>query len=144
MLMDKYNLYSDAQAVTSAVASTNVIDHGAARDIGNGEPLYVVVVVDVTMTDTNSNSTLIVTLETDDNEGFNSAATGQTLVTIPAVTAAGTKYVIPIAPGALNERYSRIKYTPGAGGDLSAGSFTAAIVHGHDVGGIYPDAVTIS
>lgn len=124
MYVDAQNLYSDAQAITSAAASTNLIDHQAIRDLGTGQDIYVVVLVDVAMTDGSSDSTLAVTIETDDNADFSSATTAQTIGTFPAVSAAGYVLVAKLQPGQINERYSRLKYTP-ANGDLSAGSFTA-------------------
>ena len=51
MYVDAQLLFSDAQAVTAAAASTNSIDLGAVRDIGTGEELYVVCVCDVAMKD---------------------------------------------------------------------------------------------
>ena len=47
MFLDGQNLYSDAQALTATAASTNLIDHGSDRDLGIGEPLVAVIVVDV-------------------------------------------------------------------------------------------------
>ena len=143
MIMDAHNLYSDAQAVTAAAASTNLIDHGAARDIGTGEDLYVVLVVDVALTDSGSDSTVAVTLQTDDNASFSSATTGQTLFTVAATAAAGTRYYAKVAPGALNERYSRLYYTP-ANGNLTTGSFTAGVVNSIEKINIFADNITIS
>lgn len=129
MILDAELEFSDAQAVTAAAASTNIIDLGVARDIGVGEELYIRVGVETTMTDTGSDSTLAVTLETDDNAAFASAATVATLVTIPAVSVAGTEYYIrvPIGTTVAVERYIRLLYTP-ANGNLSAGAFDAHIV----------------
>lgn len=143
MVLDAYNLYSDAQAVTANAASTNLIDHGAVRDLGTGEDLYIVCLVDVAMTDSSSNSTCTVTLETDDNSSFSSATTGQTLFVFSAVSAAGTVKIARIQPDALNERYSRLYYTM-AGGDLSAGSFTAFITHDVQKYVSYADNIVIS
>lgn len=124
MYVDKENLYSDAQAVTSDVASTNLIDHKAVRDLGTGQDVYVVVLIDVTMDDSGDDSTCTVTIETDDSDAFGSATTAQTIGTFAAVSAAGSVLVAKLQPGAINERYSRLKYTM-ANGDLSAGTFTA-------------------
>lgn len=144
MLFDAQNKYSDAQAVTAAAASTNIIDHGIARNMGVGENLYLVVICDVAMTDASSNSTLAVTLETDNDVAFGSATTAaQTIGTFAALSAIGTRLVARLAPSALNERYSRLYYTP-ANGDLSTGSFTAFLVKDIDAYTAYPDAVTIS
>ena len=51
MHLDAQNMFSDAQAVTTTAISTNVIDLGpttdnTTRDVGTGEPLYLVITVD--------------------------------------------------------------------------------------------------
>lgn len=129
MILDKQLEFSSEQAVTASAASTNVIDLGVARDIGVGEELYIRIGVTETMDDSGDDSTLTVSLQTDDNEAFNSASTVATLVVIPAVTAAGTEYFIKVPIATLNafERYIRLYYTT-TGGDLSAGKFDANIV----------------
>ena len=143
MLFDAQNKYSDAQAVTADAASTNIIDHGAVRNLGVGENLYVVVSVDVAMTDASSNSTCTVTLETDDNASFSSATTAQTIGTFAALAAIGTRLVARLQPDKVNERYTRLKYTM-ANGDLSTGSFTAFLTKEIDAYTAYADAITIS
>lgn len=126
MIMDAQLLFSDAQAITAAAASTNYIDVGTPRNIGVGERLFVVVTVDVAFTDASSNSTLTVALEGDSTTTFTPDAT-QTLFTIPALAAAGAMYIAPIAPDfAANYRYMQLKYTPN-NGDLTTGSLTAFI-----------------
>lgn len=159
MFMDADLLFSDAQAVTAAAASTNYYDTGplgyvgstssttppsnTGRNLGVSSELYFSISVDTTMTDSGSNSTLTVDLQTDDNTSFSSAATVATLVTIPAVSAAGTKYFVkvPIATTAPYERYIRIYYTPN-NGDLSAGAFTVALVKNIDNYASYQSAVS--
>ena len=129
MILDAELEFSSAQAVTAAAASTNYYDMGAVCGIGVGEEIYIRVGVVTTMDDSGDDSTLAVTLETDDNTSFSSAATVATLVTIPAVTVAGTEYYIkvPIGTTVPYERYIRLYYTP-ANGNLSAGAFDAHIV----------------
>ena len=143
MYIDAHNLFSDAQAITADAASTNLIDLGAIRNIGVGQPLYVVIVCDVAMTDASSNSTCTVTVETDDNASFSSATTAQTIGTFAALSAAGTRKVALIQPDAVNERYMRLKYTM-ANGDLSTGSFTAFLTQNIDAYTSYADGITIS
>lgn len=143
MILDAQNLFSDAQAITAAAASTNYIDLGAARNIGVGEPLFVVVTVDVAFTDASSDSTLTVALEGDSSTTFTPDGS-QTLFTIPALAAAGAKYTARISPDfASNYRYMQLKYTPN-NGNLTTGSVTAALVHGVDAVSHYADAITIS
>lgn len=143
MIMDAQLLFSDAQAVTAAAASTNYVDLKAARDIGNGKDLYLVSVVDVAMTDGSSNSTLTVDLQTDDNSSFSSAATGCTAFSFPALSAIGTTLIRRLGPGDCNEQYMRVYYTP-VNGDLSTGSFTTFITTEPYKYASYPDNVTIS
>jgi hypothetical protein len=143
MIIDAQNLFSDAQAVTAAAASTNYIDLGAVRNIGVGENLYVAVTVDVALSDSGSDSTVTVALEGDSTTTFTPDAS-QTLFIIPALAAAGQKYYARISPElASNYRYLQLKYTPN-NGNLTTGSFTAAIVHGIDAFQAYADGITIS
>lgn len=127
MYVDGQLLFSDAQAVTAAAASTNTIDLGVARDIGTGQDLYVVVVCDVAMTDASSDSTLDVILYGDSTTSF--TPDGQrTLFQFPAVSAAGTVRIAKLDPGdpALQYRYIQLYYSPN-NGNLTTGSFTAFI-----------------
>jgi hypothetical protein len=143
MILDAQNLFSDAQAVTAAAASTNYIDFGAARNIGVGEELYVGVIVDVAMTDGSSDSTLTVALEGDTTTTFTPDGS-QTLFVIPALAAAGQKYFAKISPDfASNYRYMQLKYTPN-NGNLTTGTFTAFLVKNIDAVTSYPDNITIS
>jgi hypothetical protein len=142
MYVDALLLFSDAQAITASAESTSYIDLGAARDIGVGKPLYVVIIVDVAMTDVSSDSTVTVSLYGDSETTFTPDGS-QTLVVIPALTAAGTKYVIPIAPGLTNYRYLELYYAV-ANGNLTTGSFTAFITDTPQLDAVYPDGITIS
>lgn len=144
MIIDSLNLFSDAQAITAAAGSTNTIDLSAVRDIGTGTPLHVVIAVDVAFTDGSSDSTLTVALEGDSTTSFTPDAT-QDLVTIPALAAAGNKYIVTLSPGSapLQYRYIRLKYTPN-NGDLTTGSVTAFIAMDVDKYTSYADNITIS
>lgn len=144
MYVDSQLLFSDAQAVTAAAASTNSIDLGAVRDIGTGESLYVVCSVDVAMTDGSSDSTLVVSLEGDSTTTFTPDGT-DTLFTFPALSAAGTVKYARLDPGmaALAFRYIQLRYTP-ANGSLTTGSFTSFITSNIDKYTSYADAITIS
>lgn len=143
MYVDAQNQYSNAQAVTASAASTNLIDHGQARDLGTGEDIYLVVLCVVAMTDASSDSTVAVTLETDDNSGFSSATTGMTIGTFAATSAAGTGFYVKLQPGTVDERYSRVYYTV-ANGNLTTGSFDAFLTNNIDQYTAYADNVTIS
>jgi len=112
MYLDAQDLFSDAQALTGNVVSTNIIDFGQDRNIGIGEPLVVVVGIDVAAGGTTP--TLQVTIQADDNSGFASpgtVATGPTWAA--AVLTAGAQFVIPVPPDLLTERFMRLSYTVG-------------------------------
>lgn len=143
MITDALLLFSDVQAVTAASASTSYVDLGAARNFGIGEDLYVVVTVDVALTDSGSDSSVDVYLYGDSSTSFTPDGK-QKLFTIPALAAAGSKYVAKISPDFGSAyRYIELYYDP-QNGNLSTGSFTASIVHGADAYQAYPKNYTIS
>lgn len=143
-MFDLQNRFSNAQAVTAAADSTDMIDLGAARDIGTGKSLFIVVFVDVSMTDSSSNSTITVALQGDSTSTM-TPDSSVNLFTIPATTAAGTKFIYRLDPSMapLQYQYINLKYTP-ANGDLTTGSFTAYLSENVEVLKAYPDAITIA
>lgn len=145
MIYDAALLFSDAQAITATADSTNVIDLTTARDLGVGEELYIALTVTTAFTDASSDSTLAVALVTDDNASLSSDSTVMSLVTIPALAAAGTTYFIRVPIATLNqyERYIGLTYTP-ANGNLTTGAITAGIVKDIQKWKAYPSGVTIS
>ena len=143
MILDAQALFSDAQAITAQAVSTNAYDAGSVRNLGTGQRLSIVIVVDTAFTDTGSDSTLAVELVTDDNSSLSSPTVIATLGTFSALSAAGTKIVAALPQGAVYERYFGLRYTP-AGGNLTTGAVTAGIVLDADVYTYYQDAITIS
>jgi len=144
MIVDSFLLFSDAQAITAAAASTNAVDLGAVeRRIGTGRELYVVVIVDTAFTDAGSDSTLTVDLQSDSVEAFSSAATVQTVGTLAALSAAGARLISRIPPDTLTERFIRLNYTPN-NGNLTTGAVTAFITVDIHAFQPYPDGFTIS
>lgn len=138
MLMDKQNLFSDAQAVTATAGSTNVMDLGkAGLNQGVGEEMYLVCIVDETLDDSGDDSTITVTLETDDNESMSTPTTIMTLGTFAANAAAGSRLVGRV-PVATYERYLGVRYTA-ANGNLSAGKFTTFLTKNIDAYTSYAD-----
>lgn len=144
MIIDAQQLYSDAQALTATAVSTNLIDHGIDRNIGIGEPLAVVVIVDVALDRTTGDETYTVTLQTDDNAAFSSATTVAGPVSMTTY-AAGTKFVIAVPPDTVTERFTRLNYT--LGGTTPTGTVTAFLQPLRMVGVgenvYYADAITI-
>ena len=139
-ILDNKLKFSDQQAITAAAASTNVLDMGAARDLGTGTPLYVCLNVDETFDDTGDNTTYEVKLQTDDDEAFGSATDAQVLFTLAANLAAGSKKCMPLAPGLVNERYLRLYFTP-TNGDASAGKVTAFLTDSYEVYRAFADNI---
>jgi len=143
MILDKELIFDDNVAHLTTGPSTNLVDLSEPRNIGVGEKLYFVIIVDEAFTDGGSDSTMTITLETDDNEGFSSAVTAQTIGTFAALAAIGSRLIALLQPDSINERFLRVNYTV-ANGDLSTGKFTSFITHTIDAYTAYPDNITIS
>ena len=143
MYFDAQNLYSEDQAIVATAVSTNRINHGAARQLGIGEPMWLAVFLTVAMTDAGSDSTVTVTLETDTLTAFPSATITVTLPVFPAVSPVGTRRLHRLGEGDINEQFSRLRYTV-AGGDLSTGSFFSALTKDIDAFTAYARGYTVS
>ena len=144
MKQDRENQYSGSQTLTATGASTDIIDHGADRNIGIGEPMVVLVTLDLEAEDGDSNETYTAKVETDDNAAFASPATVGEEVTITRGDAAGTKYAIPIPPDTRMQRFSRVKYT--LGGTTPSLTVTARLMPQRLLQNnvVYPKGYTIS
>ena len=141
MMYDKLNTFGTDQAVTSTARSTDNIDLGAARDIGNGEPLELVILVTQSVTAAGA-ATVAFALETDDNAGFstpvvlaNSGPIGKAALT------AGTE-VLRVKVPLEAERFLRTNYTV-ATGPLTAGTFTALLAHDRQASRAYASGFTV-
>ncbi|HXH24038.1 MAG TPA: hypothetical protein VNI78_02240 [Vicinamibacterales bacterium] len=146
MLLDAQTLLSDAQAVSADAVSTNIIDLGAVRQIGDGNPLAIVICVDVAADATTGDETYSFEVQTDDNSGF---ASPTTLIDqdIPrAVLTAGSIHVIPLPTGSNPrlERYLRLNYD--VGGTTPSITVTAwvAPLNFVQTAKHYADGITIS
>jgi hypothetical protein len=140
MYLDRQNLFSSAQAITTgSTASTDIIDLGSSRDIGAGEPLEVIVAIDTTFTSGGA-GTLDVKLQTDTSSGFGSAvtlaSTGATALASLTAGAAIARWKVP--RGVL--RYLRLQYVV-ATADMTAGTITAGIGIGRQDTATYADAL---
>ena len=143
MILDKGNLVSSAQAVTSSAGSTDVIDLSQARAIGDGEELEFFVNVDTAATAAGA-ATVTFQVQTDDNSAFSSPTTVIQTDAIPKATlAAGYQIKIPLPDGATPERYLRLYYSV-ATGPLTAGAFTAGLVLDAQNSRAYPSGYTIA
>lgn len=132
MILDALIEFSDAQAVTSTAISTNVADLGpvtdnTTRDIGTGEPVYLVVQTAVACTDTGSDATLTVTLESDSAANLATSPTvhfSTGALAFSAFAPAGKVVAAVRLPAGEYERYLGVRYTVG-NGPLTAGAFDA-------------------
>lgn len=126
MILDRENLFSDGQAVTSTAASTDYIDLGVDRDIGIGNELELLISVDTAVT-ADGSATVTFALQTDNASTFDTGPT-----TLWASSAIGKAtlvagYQIKVRVPRGTDRYLRVNYTV-ATGPLTAGAFTAGIL----------------
>ncbi|MFW7818299.1 Bbp16 family capsid cement protein [Klebsiella pneumoniae] len=125
MLLDQQALFSAAQAIMATAASTNVIDTGSNKDVGKyGDiPLLIQVVEGF-----NNLTSLTVTVQTDDNSAFSSAADVLSMTIPLASLVLGYKSPIITLPMKM-ERYIRLNYTV-TGTAPTTGKVTAGITGG--------------
>ena len=141
MMYDKLNSFGTDQAVTTTAASTDIVDLGAARDMGNGEPLELVILVTQSVTASGA-ATVNFTLETDDTAGFSSPVVLASSGAIgKAALSAGTEVLRAKLPLDA-ERYLRTNYTV-ATGPLTAGTFTAFLAHDRQASRAYASGFTV-
>lgn len=116
------------QTVTATGVSTDKIDLGTARDIGEGRDLYMVFTV---ITAYAGGTSVTMDVVTDDNVSLSSPTTrGSTGAIAVGSLTAGAQFVVPIPPlvASLGERYLGANYT--VSGSPSAGSILAQVVEG--------------
>ena len=139
MILDKHLALSEAQVLTATAASTNVVDLGAARQIGLSGGLYALVSVPTALVSAGA-TTLQVTLQNDSAEAFGSATDLFTSVAIPKATlVAGYQFAIPIPVSGM-KRYMRVNYTV-ATGPFTGGAISCQIIKGLQADNAYPDAL---
>lgn len=131
MIIDDFNTFSRLQAITATAASADTIDLGplytgnAIRNIGVGEPVYLVIRVGQAF---NTLTSLTVDVQTDDNTGFSSAAVVATTGAIPlAQLTANTQVRVLALPPGNYERYIRLNYTV-TGTNPTTGTIDAFLV----------------
>ncbi|EMV9403987.1 hypothetical protein AADU91_004498 [Klebsiella michiganensis] len=125
MLLDQQALFSAVQAITATAASTNVIDTGSNKDVGKyGDIPLLIQVVEAF----NNLTSLTVTVQTDDNSAFSSAADVLTMTIPLASLVLGYKSPVITLPMKM-ERYIRLNYTV-TGTAPTTGKVTAGITGG--------------
>ena len=126
MYIDRQNLFGQDQAVTTSAATTDYIDLGAARDIGNGERPEILVLCTEDVTAAGA-ATVTVALQSDDNPSFSSPANLVLSDAIPKASLIAGAQVLRVSVPYGTERYVRLFYTVGTG-PLTAGKFTSGLV----------------
>ena len=131
-IMDSRTLFAenfDLDQETGTYLFTNQIDLGAAgRDPGNGQPVYLSVVVEETFTDGGDSATLQLRLASDDSASIHASTSTGHLLTAPmlkALLVAGNKFSFPIPVQGLEyERYLGLQAIVATAG-FDAGELTA-------------------
>jgi hypothetical protein len=127
MLVDKFLMFGELQAVTATAASTDYLDFSAFRNVGigpNNVELFCFVGTAVTAAGA---ATVTFSLECDDNSAFSSATTLYTTAAIGKATlVAGYNALAGVKIPEGCERYVQLRYTV-ATGPLTAGTFTAGL-----------------
>lgn len=108
MILDKLTTLATAQALTATAYSTDNIDLGDVtpkRDIGNGEPLALLVTVTVAADFTSANETYEFQFVQSANSDMSSHDVLAARVVPAAQLAVGDRVVIPVPKGAVTKRY---------------------------------------
>jgi len=126
MYIDRQNLFGRDQAVTASAPSTDHIDCGAARDIGSGTPLEILVLCTEAVTAAGA-ATVQVALQSDDNPSFSAPANLVLSDAVPKASLVAGAEVLRVAVPYGCERYLRLYFTVGTG-PLTAGKFTSGLV----------------
>jgi hypothetical protein len=146
-ILDAFCEFSDAQAVTSSAIS-NVFDSGSdntLKNLGVGEPMWLVVLTQTTATDTSSDATLTVSLESDSTANLATSATVHyttAALAFAAYATAGTVLVCIPLPSGQYERYAGVRYTV-ASGPLTAGKFDAFLTRDPSLWQAYANAAVV-
>ena len=139
MILDKLQMFSEAQAVTASAASTDTLDlaplKGNRRDIGIGYPLEFWALVNTTATAAGA-ATLQLQTSPDNTTWttiYDSGALALSALTV------GKRIVSAKVPAGVL-RYLRVNYSVGTG-PLTAGAFTSGINLDVDANTPYTDGL---
>jgi hypothetical protein len=146
MILDKRTEFGDSFSITNAAATllfTNQIDlNSAGRDIGNGEPLYLVIQIDEAVVGTTS--TIEFRLRSDDSASIHATtSTGHwTSGAIPEATlVAGYTMIVPLPLGTpAYERYLGLQAIV-AVNTTTAGKASAFLTTDPSKYTLYPNAI---
>ncbi len=142
-IIDGLQRFSQAQAITTTAASTNVIDNGVGRDIGvAGYPLKVQIFVNAALT---GGTSLQVQFQgSDDNSTWVTYAESDAIAAASLTT--GAKLFPITVPhrkiGTNPPRYYRLNYV--VVGTFGAGSVTSDLVLDRRDAHTYPSGITVT
>ena len=127
MITDKLLRVSEDQALTTTAVSTNTIDLSVARDIGEGEDLYMNFAVTTALAGGTSVKFEVITSAAADLSS--PTVVGSTDAVVTASLVAGYNTAVRINPqiASLGQRYLGARYT--ISGTYSSGKVTADIVN---------------
>lgn len=134
MLTDALLQLSTAQAVTATAVSTNTIDLGQARDIGDGEDIYAVFTVDVAAAAAGAATVNFQIISSASANLSSPTVISQTDAIPKTELTAGRRPIClclnnsAILALPIGQRYLGVQYTVGTG-PLTAGSFSAALTN---------------
>lgn len=121
MYIDARNELCDATALNTGAAGTYLIGNQpnlttVTRDIGNGQPLYLIITVDTGITTAGSAGTLAFSLASDDSASVSTTTstvhfTTPALVTGSTAIAAGTVYCYPLPNGTYEQYLGLLQIT---------------------------------
>jgi len=146
MIMDSLLEFADGQDISQVAAtylSTNVVDLGSARDIGNGQPLYLVIQIDTAVV--GSSSTIQFRLRSDSTASIH-ATTSTGHYDSGAIAEAdliiGYQLIIPLPPEGSNayEQFLGVQAIVGTA-TTTAGTYSAFLTFDPVGNKSYPDAV---
>jgi len=132
-----------------AVVSSKSIDLQSARDIGEGENLYMLFNIDVAVTSSAAYTMQfqIITADNADLTG-NVKILNQSDAISKATLVAGYYFPLQIPPniGTKGQRYLGVQVTPGGAADATAGKYTAQVIKNIEdaKGKEYPSGFSIS
>ena len=143
MIFDRTLLFSNAQAVTASVASTDNIDtlptgtvYGAAaalvKDIGKGQTIPIVAQV---VEDFNNLTSLTAAVQTATDAAFTSPKDVQSQTKVLADLKAGANFNFGTVPLGTSQRFVRLYYTV-TGSAPTTGKITAGVVEGLQTSGV--------
>jgi len=113
MILDYENTLADGQALTASAASENIIDLGAAGDLGHGEPMGVLITVDVAADATTGDETYAFAIQKDTVSAFSSAEEVISKTITAANLTAGSQHILVVPPIAADQQYLRLYATLG-------------------------------